>query len=461
MLKLFLVLTFFANLSIADEVQMNEDAQNRIAYFTVRQQTIIENNQKNFKRLLKRLKKDQIIGLELIVAASSKSRIQSRFGHTLLRFVDKLGSPGNDLVLSFVADLDGPRISNRRGVFGGYPVFPLLKKFREFNQDYIKNENRPLERHIIPSDSKMRSDLILVLSNAWNKLEENQTILDEKQILKAKERALKRAKKLKLSNKFKLLPILRSDSKFIVGWNLVDNNKIVHIEPVKLKVAFTDEFGKYKFLGNNCAGALVKLFKKSRFPSRGSLLFAGRMPIKIPTYFEKSLLSPFPKVTIEGLEPLKNKIRSLLSLKKNGTSDDFYQVEKWPSHAALTLSSKLSVLEKLKLLDAFLFLPTTIKAQLKRELPELAKRPTYDEIYELGAHPENLYNLCEDQSCGRRLRVLANKIWTKEDLELKKIKLGKLIKKIKENKLKKSLKLRPKVLKHFDFLFSPMQPIGQ
>ncbi len=453
MLKLILLLTFLVNLSFANDVQMDEDAQNRIAYFTIRQQTIIENNQKNFRRLLKRLKKKQIIGLELIVAASSKSRIQSRFGHTLLRFVDNYGNSGNDLVLSFVADLDGPKISNRRGVFGGYPVFPLLKKLRNFNQDYIKNENRSLERHIIPSTAQMRSDLISILSKAWTNLEKSQQELDKQQIENAKKQALKKAEKLELSKNFKVLPILRSNSELIVGWNLIDNHRVMHIEPVELKVAFTEEFGKYKFLGNNCAGALIKLIKKARFPNRGSLLFAGRLPIKIPVYFEKSFLSPYPKVSIASLDPLRNKIRALLGLKYSKDSDELFQVEKWPKNSAEILLANLSLDEKLKLLDAFLFIPSNIKDEIKLSLPPLRSRPTYDEIYQLDRHSDELYGVCSDNSCIKKVKSLSREKWEESKLKKKKKKLRKILKKLKKEKLKESLKIRPKVLDHFRLLF--------
>ena len=216
----------------ASDELLERDDQSRLSFFMGRHQDIVETNQKNFKRLLKRLKRENIIGLELIVAAATKERMESRFGHTMLRFVDNHGTAGDDTVLSFVADLDSAKLSNRRGLFGGYPVYPLLKTFRMFNRDYIKKDNRSLERHLIPTSPEMRGELILTLNTWWEELQADQLKLDKKQALKAKEAAQKKGKKLLGNKAFHLLPVINFDSGTIYAWNVVEKvegkNKVHH-----------------------------------------------------------------------------------------------------------------------------------------------------------------------------------------------------------------------------------------
>lgn len=446
LLSFCLVFSAFGN-----EVEFSDQARDRMAFFMVRHQDIVKNNKKNFKRLLSRLKKDQIIGLELLVAAATKARIESRFGHTLLRFVDKHGVAGDDIVLSFVADLDSPNLSSRRGIFGGYPVYPLLKTFRMFNRDYVKNDERALERHIIPTSLEMRKDLIFALESGWSELMTEQKALDEKQSEKAKKKAIKKAHRLLGSTSYDLVALKSEESGSTYAWAVTQEKegerKIHHVEPVKLEVAFSKFFGKYKFLSNNCAGALINFLKKVKYPNRGSLLWAGRVPVKIPVYFEKSLLNPLPKKLIPSLAPLKAKLKKLLKV------DELEDTKSWPKNAFEIINPKISLVEKIQILDAFVFTPEKIQIQLRDSLPPYRERPRYDEVYGLKTHPEVLYSTCENKSCARDYMGLANSQWTEKELETKRRRLKRLLKKIRKDKLKKKLKVRPEIVQHFKTIY--------
>lgn len=453
MLKGFLFFCLLTTLVSAKEVVINEGDQSRMIFFMSRHQGVVKSNKKNFKRLIKRLNKDQIIGLELIVAAATKARVESRFGHTMLRFVDANGTAGDDIVLSFVADLDSPTLSSRRGIFGGYPVYPLLKSLRMFNRDYIKEDNRSLERYIIPTTKKMRLELINTLNKWWNELVLTQKTLDKEQSEKAKKKALKKANKIMGERKFDLVALQSEEAGLIYAWTIVEtvgeDKKIHYVEPVKLKVAFSENFGKYKFLSNNCAGALTKFLKKVKFPSRGSLLWAGRVPVKIPIYFEKSLLNPLPKVTIPGLRALKEKLKLLLSLNDDGLDDS----KKWPNDSLTILDSKLSVLEKMKVLDAISSIPRSVSKSLRSSLPPYRERPRYDQVYGLTTLQSNLYGVCSDDPCALEFNKSARAQWSEKEIQYKYSRHKKLLKKIAKGKLKKSLSTRPKIIEHYKYIF--------
>src|SRR3989338_11647560 len=65
------------------------------------QEAFLAQNKKNVTRLEQT--RNQIVGLELIIAAASKRAAFSRWGHVLVRFVDNDSDWTNDFVLSFVA----------------------------------------------------------------------------------------------------------------------------------------------------------------------------------------------------------------------------------------------------------------------------------------------------------------------------------------------------------------------
>ncbi|OUR97301.1 hypothetical protein A9Q84_13325 [Halobacteriovorax marinus] len=151
-----------------------------------------QRNKKFIARLAKRAERGEIIGLELIIAAKSDIRIESKFGHALIHFVDNDQDPGNDIAVSFVADVDAPETSNVAGLVGRYSIYPLVKTMRLFIRQYIKQDERPLERHIIPSSEKMREDLINTLMTWWDEILEGEEVVYNKSLVKATKKAKKK-----------------------------------------------------------------------------------------------------------------------------------------------------------------------------------------------------------------------------------------------------------------------------
>lgn len=123
-----------------------------------------ETNDKYMGRLL--ALRGNLIGLELLIAEKTNAYIGSRWGHSMLRFIDGDNDPLNDLVLGFVAEVDTPSLSLSKGLSGGYPVIPLVQPLRLFIASYVRDEGRPLERHIFPTSEGDRNEVIDTLA-AW------------------------------------------------------------------------------------------------------------------------------------------------------------------------------------------------------------------------------------------------------------------------------------------------------
>jgi hypothetical protein len=114
-------------------------------------QTSLDNIKKNI---------DQYIGLEYIFAEPLPAKIESKWGHTMLRFVAKKNTLAKDYMVSFLGRIDG-EISIKRGIMGGYPVMPKVKQTEDFWKDYVVTEKRYLKRVIIPVNKAILENLIL------------------------------------------------------------------------------------------------------------------------------------------------------------------------------------------------------------------------------------------------------------------------------------------------------------
>lgn len=92
--------------------------------------------------------KEKIVGIEIIIADQANG-LASRFGHALLRFVDKDGLWANDAVVSFGALSEEETYSLWKGVFGGYPILPQVMNLHEYWTQYTKTERRDLKRYVL------------------------------------------------------------------------------------------------------------------------------------------------------------------------------------------------------------------------------------------------------------------------------------------------------------------------
>ena len=130
--------------------------------------------EKILKENYRRLKRNRgrIIGVESILAGPSQERVQSLWGHSLLRFVDDDSDPFNDLTLSFVANVDEPSLSMKKGIFGGYKVLPELMSLRQFMLLYLNGEGRYLERTAFQMPQENVQQMIDIIVDMYEHPEE-------------------------------------------------------------------------------------------------------------------------------------------------------------------------------------------------------------------------------------------------------------------------------------------------
>lgn len=380
-------------------------------------QDLLQDNNQHFQRLYKRFKNNHIIGLEVIIASSSWSNIESGFGHTMLRFVDNYGTPDDDIVVSFIADVDSNSLNYIKGIFGGYSVFPLFKTLRSFMNDYINTQRRDLDRYIILSTKEIRNNLIDELKNNIDAINKHQSDNFQNVLEKTKSDLLKYAQKKFKKDRYGLIPF-RSQKGNLYGLGVVSKDVensdqkigIEDIFPLKYSTYSDPEVGSYTFFSNNCAGALVELFTRVGFPYQKNISIGGVVPLALPGYLKKSLINPYPVIKINSLRPLKNKI-----------------VE------ALDLSSTKELKKKLSISQVEVILPILSEKELK-QLAEVVRFESdafylyeeklkdfdlsiYADIYGIKSLDKNIYTPCTSSRCAIKSWDILFNNFKEEDLK--------------------------------------------
>ena len=103
---------------------------------------------------------DQIVGIEILVAGAKDNRPESQFGHTMLRFVMKDGDVFSDPVVTFGAEVNSAEPSIAKGLLGGYAVNYYIQTLGETYLSYLSAQERPIRRHVLPSNSAVRKSLV-------------------------------------------------------------------------------------------------------------------------------------------------------------------------------------------------------------------------------------------------------------------------------------------------------------
>lgn len=361
---------------------------------------------KYIKRLQDRLEKNQIIGVELVIAAPTESAVESRWGHSMMRFVDNTGTASDDVMFGFVAEVDDLKINYAKGIMGSYPTYPALQSLRLFNQQYIKDQDRPLQRIIIPTTALVRRQMVEKLVAEWNEIETKNFSNYQREITQA----LAKIRKIQTRKKYLKTKqeILRTESGVIYAFTLTEGENILYTVPVFFREAKAHDLGGYTFAKRNCAGALIKFLQDLKLISKKTLGWDGRVPVNLPQYFAENGLAYLPKITIPGIFELKSKILTTLNLK----IEELYDFEKWPKDAASLLLNNLSLKEKLILLDTYSLFPDDVIATIKKSLPSRELIPVYEETYGIITIPELAYAACANTACAQA-QLNALKIDTK------------------------------------------------
>lgn len=150
-----LVLGFVASTASAIEIvrDMSLESPNPEA--------IYQASQANKKRMEYHFARNHV-GIELMVAEGTWSQIESVSGHAFIRFIDEDQNPLNDTVITFnMVPLDSSKMYDK--AFGGFPNVPLVQSFSESMISYMKQENRPIRRFILPATPQIITNLKTIL----------------------------------------------------------------------------------------------------------------------------------------------------------------------------------------------------------------------------------------------------------------------------------------------------------
>ena len=317
--------------------------------------------------MVKELSKKEIIGAEVIIAEGTKERLESRWGHAFIRFIDTDKSASNDICLSLVANVHTKKLRYSAGLFGSYPILLVLDSFSAFANRYMLAEERPLARYpMVLSEGSLKN--LLTYSIKMEQTQREQFKVGHAGALNdAAKKARKWIKKTDQPDSFKLILWPKENPVSILANNENEKKEF----PLKYKPKKSHGLGRYTFFANNCSGALFRFFKEAGLPHKKSLAIAGRIPAKLPVRLEKSLLNPYGAY--------RNPV--FLNLKKT---------------KEMSLINQARLLEKNK--DE---LENELIQQIRQNLK--AKKVNFDQVYGLTNLPKIFYRPCLDQSCAQKV----------------------------------------------------------
>ncbi|RZF21464.1 DUF4105 domain-containing protein [Halobacteriovorax vibrionivorans] len=378
-------------------------------------QDLLNENGRFFQRLFRRHDAGRIIGLELIIASSSWSNIESGFGHTMLRFVDDIGTESDDVVLSFVANVDSVKLNYVKGIFGGYPVFPQVKSLRLFMDEYNNRQKRDLDRYIIISNEEIRNNVINELKEQWRQIAKHR-IETHKGVMQETVEKLKNYSSEKYGQgQYGILP-LRSQTGSIYALSAIPKKTegqvkttVEEIFPLLYDLPQSSDLGDYTFFANNCAGALVNFFKQVGLPYHKSLGIKGRIPLALPKYLKRALVNPYPIIKIKSLRELKEKVVEILDLK----DIDQLRYDIKPEQVKVLINKlTLNEIRKLNEIVSFdLAAFNEYKAFIKK-----TDRIGFDELHGLEKVPANLYEICNNSKCESEIKTSLESFYGKGTL---------------------------------------------
>lgn len=355
---------------------------------------LYKKNIKNLKILEDQFSRNRIKGIELIIAAPTGSSVESRFGHAMIKFVsEKEVAPGNDFILSLVADVNTPKISYLKGIFGGYAVYPTLERYRDVHSNYIKNQNRKLDRYAIHTDLKLREKIFNSMRDYI--INYHKVIKDQHSMSLSKIAAYI----YKNFPPHEIEPIYEIKSKTLIGYAVSNKQKIKYLKVARLKT-YKGKKSKYTFFNRNCAGAIIELLTKAglRFSGKWSML--RRIPTKLPKYLYKNGLILLNKEVTPSLETLLKNISKY-------SKTDLHKKKK-----ILNPKDQENILRNIKrytfnelflLYDLFEWSDENSEILIQQIQTFQRRPPMYDRFYKLDRLYWEKYKYCLERTCAFRL----------------------------------------------------------
>lgn len=361
-LLIFSIFLLFSFSAYAEEKSQNQDWQKIL-------ESIHQKNNLNYNRLLEKKARGEILGIEAVVA-SRGAAVMSRWGHTLFRFVDNDKDWGNDIVISFVAETDGPKTSMMKGIFGGYPLVVQFETFSDYWSQYLRNEKRPFERYIIPTNNKIRHELISNLAK-WKNI-----------------------------------------ANYAGGYGFFTNNCTVALVRFLSEV---EELTRYttRFTGDRDeSGPFEEIVKKDGVIK----------PVSLGEYLFESRLSPYPTVMVLGMGSLFEKARLILGL--NEVNSLFSR--DWPTNAAELIRENFSDKEIKQLMHELPLMPIHVRKNLVRDYHFRNGKTSYEEMMGVQRIDSAFYEICTNEVCAenvheKALQTFGESVWRNHSKKIKKI----------------------------------------
>jgi hypothetical protein len=368
-----------------------------------------QENERLITLLESRLKNNQVIGIELVIAAGADIRVESRWGHSMLRFVDNVRSANNDITLGFIADLETSKTNYLKGIIGAYPVFPILKTLGGFVEQYIKGEDRALERYVIPTTPQMRQELVQKLRTIWDEIK----VKNDLSLINQAQKTLSHLERKQQKEKYQTREIYPIDlNGQIIGYSF-ENDAAAEVKAIKLSPKKSDVLNGYTFFKNNCAGALINFLRSTSFDFIGKLKIRGRIPNQLDRYLAKYNLTHFPAIVVPAIVNFKQQLE-VITGKKYTELNDF---EAWEKTLTEELLAQLTTSELMLMMNqADLAIPAYMQDQILLHLSQLQNKPNYDQLYQIEVLATDFYQLCQDTNCAKRQIDLALKHFSGQEL---------------------------------------------
>lgn len=342
---LFLSLLFFSVQTPVCAEDSNNVNENIAKWWAEKLAEAQASNQKYLEELV--ANEENIVGIEVIIAAGSDNEAYSKWGHAMLRFIDNDKDFSNDLVLSLAAWVNTPVLDKWKGLKGDYPMSVSIRPLGEFWKEYLTGEKRPLNRFIIPTNNKLRKNLISTIQN-WATTEEGKK-----------------------------------------------------------------ELGSYTFLSNNCAGALSHLLAKSGFPTN---FFQAKIPTHFEGWLNKSLLSPFQKLTVGNNVALINELKTVLNIQE----EDLYRGVNWPADSFNIINDHFNDLQIKKIMLEIPRMPGFVMRPLVKIHNYRNGGARLEDVENFTYVPSELYEICDTAACALTHLELEAKVWSKDEVTLAK-----------------------------------------
>jgi hypothetical protein len=384
---------------------------------------------KKNRQFIKKLNRNKFTGLEIVMAKGSLE-LGSQFGHVFLRFVGQKNKFQSDIGLSFVALIENQKISAIKGLTGAHPIFPLLAPMRLFIQQYLKYEDRELIRIIVPTNNKLRTQLLNSVNIWWEEFEDVLKKVNTEEIQKSQESSRVFGHKRYGPSGFVSIPLKSPVKKeSIYAWGVLQKdiyealpNKLpqtivetIYREAATFQVDKTKKLevplfvvkngeikskslGAYTFFSNNCLTATVDFLKKSGFPYNRWKGIRGIIPSKAFSYFQRSFLSPYPSSPIFSVSKIKKRYFDKKIPLSNWNTKDLSII--WTLYNSSMETKKKDMVINL--------------------LANSSQKINYKDIFNIVDLPLKMYELCSNKSCIKTVEENLNATWDK--FEIKKVK---------------------------------------